>query len=103
SYSVGERKKEIGIRLALGAQPRQVLASLLRQATLVTGIGLAAGLALGVTMSSLLGSLLYGIRAIEWPVLVGVGALTISIALATAYFAARPWVRIDPLEAVRHM
>ncbi|HEY6273529.1 MAG TPA: ADOP family duplicated permease, partial [Terriglobales bacterium] len=47
SYSVGERKKEIGIRLALGAQPRQVLASLLRQATLVTGIGLAAGLALG--------------------------------------------------------
>ena len=103
SYSVGERTKEIGIRLALGAQPRQVMASLLRQVSLVTGIGLAAGLAVGVAMSSLMGSLLYGIRAVEWPVLILVGAFTVSIALATAYSAARPWVRIDPLEAVRHM
>lgn len=103
SNSVSERRKEIGIRLALGAQPRQVMNSLLRQAALVTGIGLTAGLGLGVAMSSLLGSLLFGIRAVEWPVLGSVGVLTVSIALATAYLAARPWVKIDPLEAVRHI
>jgi putative ABC transport system permease protein len=103
SYAVGERKREIGIRLALGAQPRQVMTSLLRQAALVTGIGLAAGLGLGVAMSSLLGSLLFGIRPVEWPVLVCVAVFTVSIALATAYLAARPWVKIDPLEAVRHI
>lgn len=103
SYSVGERRREIGIRLALGAQPRQVMRSLLRQAALVTGIGLAAGLGLGVAMSVVLGSLLFGIHPVEWPVLTGVGVSTILIALATAYFAARPWIKIDPLEAVRHI
>jgi predicted permease len=103
SYSVSERKKEIGIRIALGAQPRQVLASLLRQALLVTSIGLAVGLGLGVAMSALLRSLLYGIHPVELTVLLGVVVLTASIALATAYLAARPWTRIDPLEAVRHV
>jgi len=103
SYSVAERKKEIGIRMALGARPRQVMTSVLRQATLVTGIGLSSGLGLSVALSSLLSSLLYGIRLVEWPVLAGVGALTVFIALLTAYFAARPWMKIDPLEAVRQL
>ncbi|HEY6305385.1 MAG TPA: ABC transporter permease [Candidatus Angelobacter sp.] len=103
SYSVSERKKEIGIRIALGAQPRQVLAALLRQAVLVTSIGLGVGLGLGVAMSALLRSLLYGIHLVELTVLLGVIVLTASIALVTAYLAARPWTRIDPLEAVRHV
>jgi predicted permease len=103
SYSVGERKKEIGIRLALGAQPRQLMASLLRQSIVITGIGLAVGIGLGVAMSALLGSLLFGIRPVETPVLLGVVALTATMALVTAYLAARPWVKIDPLEAVRHV
>jgi predicted permease len=103
SYSVSERRKEIGIRIALGAQPRDLIASLLRQSTLVTVIGLALGLGMGVGMSSLLGSLLFGIRPVEPMVLVGVVLVTAAISLITAYLAARPWVKVDPLEAVRHM
>jgi putative ABC transport system permease protein len=103
SYSVSERKKEIGIRLALGAQPKNVMAALLRQSALTTGVGLALGIGLGILMSSLLHSLLYGIRPVETGVLIAVLLLTSSIGLLTAYWAARPWVRVDPLEAVRHV
>jgi predicted permease len=103
SYSVNERRKEIGIRIALGAQPRQLMITLLGQAITVTGIGISVGLALGVAMSTVLGSLLFGIRPVEMTVFLGVIVVTASIALVTAYFAARPWVRIDPLEAVRHV
>jgi ABC-type antimicrobial peptide transport system permease subunit len=102
SYSVSERRKEIGIRMALGAQPRNVMAVLLRQSALATGAGLVLGIGLGILMSALLGSLLYGIRPVETGVLVTVLALTGTIALVTAYLAARPWVNADPLEAVRH-
>jgi predicted permease len=103
SYSVSERRKEIGIRIALGAQPRDLIATFLRQSTLVTIIGLVLGLAMGVGMSSLLGSLLFGVRPVEPMVLVVVVLLTAAISLITAYMAARPWVKVDPLEAVRHM
>jgi ABC-type antimicrobial peptide transport system permease subunit len=102
SYSVSERRKEIGIRIALGAQPRQLMTSLLRQSALVTGAGVVVGLALGLAMSAALASSLYGIRTVELPVLLGVVALTAGLASVTVYLAARPWVTADPLEAVRH-
>jgi len=60
------------------------------------------GLGLGVAMSMLLGSLLYGIHPVEGGVLAIVLGLTSSIALLTAYSAALPWMKTDPLEAVRH-
>jgi predicted permease len=102
SYSVSERRKEIGIRIALGAQPRQLMTSLLRQSALVTGAGLIVGLALGLALSAGLASSLYGIHPVELPVLLGVVIVTTGLASATAYLAARPWVKVDPLEAVRH-
>jgi len=102
SYSVNERRKEIGIRIALGARPRDVTTTLLRQSAFSTAIGVVLGLGLGIAMSTLLGSLLYGIRPVEGGVLLIVMGLTSSIALLTAYFAARPWIKTDPLEAVRH-
>jgi predicted permease len=102
SYSVSERRKEIGIRIALGAQPRQLMTTLLRQSALVTGAGLIVGLALGVAMSAALASSLYGIHPVELPILLGVVALTAAMAGITVYLAARPWVTADPLEAVRH-
>jgi putative ABC transport system permease protein len=103
SYSVSERKKEIGIRLALGARPQNVMATLLRQSALTTGVGLVLGIGLGILMSSLLRSLLFGIRPVETGVLIAVLLFTGSIGLVTAYWAARPWIRVDPLEAVRHV
>lgn len=102
SYSVGERKKEIGIRMALGARPCDVMATLLRQSARATTIGLLLGLGLGIVLSASLRSLLYGIRPVETGVLASVFVLTNVLALATAYSAARPWVLADPLEAVRH-
>lgn len=102
SYSVTERKKEIGIRIALGARPGNVMATLLRQSALATAISLFLGLGLGIAMSKLLGSLLYGIRPVETGVLLTVFAVTSLITVATAYSAAHPWMKTDPLEAVRH-
>lgn len=102
SYSVSERRKEIGIRIALGARPHDVMATLLQQSALATAIGLLLGLGLGIAMSAMLGSLLYGIRPVEGEVLVLVLMVTSFIALLTAYSAAHRWMKIDPLEAVRH-
>jgi hypothetical protein len=102
SYSVSERRKEIGLRIALGAQPHQLMTSLLRHSALITGAGLIVGLALGLAMSAALASSLYGIRPVELPILLGVVALTTALAFLTVYLAARPWVTADPLEAVRH-
>jgi putative ABC transport system permease protein len=88
--------------MALGAQPGNIMAVLIRQSALSTGTGLLLGLGLGILMSALLGSLLFGIRPVETGVLVTVLALTATVALVTAYLAARPWVKADPLEAIRH-
>lgn len=103
SYSVNERRKEIGIRIALGAQRRNLMTSLLRQAATFAGIGIGIGLAMGVALSALLGSLLYGIHPVEPVVLLLVTVFTTLLALLTAYFASKPWLAVDPLQAVRHM
>jgi predicted permease len=102
SYSVRERKKELGIRVALGARPWQLLKMVLRQTMLVAGVGVAIGTLLGVGATVLFRSQLYGISAVEWTVLLPVGAAMLALSLLVAYFSARPWIRIDPMEAVRH-
>ena len=103
SYSVSERKRELGIRVALGARPAQLLAMVLRQTALVTGSGVFIGSALGVAASAALRSEFYRIGALEWTVLAPVAAGMMVVSLAIAYISARPWLRVDPMEAVRHM
>ena len=103
SYSVSERRKEIGIRIALGALPRNLIVSVLQESVLVSAIGLILGLGMGVGISLLLGSILYQVRPVDPVVLIAVAILTTSIALMTSYLAARPWVKADALEALRHM
>ncbi len=103
SYSVSERRKELGIRVALGAGPWQLLRMILRQTGVVAGAGIAIGIALGVGGTVLLKSQLFGISAVEWTVLFPVGAGVLAVALAVAYVAARPWIKVDPMEAVRHV
>jgi predicted permease len=102
SYSVRERKKELGIRVALGAQPWQLLRMVLRQTLQIAGAGVAIGTLLGVGATILLRSQLYGISPVEWTVLVPVGAAMLGLSLLVAYFSAKPWITIDPMEAVRH-
>ena len=102
SYSVSERKKELGIRVALGARPAQLLKMVLRQTLLVGGAGVAVGLLLGVGVTMLLRSQFYAIGVVEWTVLVPVGGGMLAVSLAVAYLSARPWIDVDAMEAVRH-
>lgn len=102
SYSVSERKKELGIRVALGARPGQLLEMILHQTMWIAGAGVAVGTALGVGATALFRSQLHGIAAVEWPVLIPVGAAMLAISLLVAYFSAKPWITMNPMDAVRH-
>ena len=102
SYSVSERKKELGIRVALGARPGQLLKMVLRETLSITGGGIAIGILLGVGATVLLRSQFYGVSAVEWTVLVPVTAAMLAISALVAYICARSWITIDPMEAVRH-
>ncbi|MEO7142251.1 MAG: ABC transporter permease [Bryobacteraceae bacterium] len=102
SYSISERRKELGIRVALGARPWQLLKMVLHQTLFVAGAGIAIGILLGVVGAVLFRSQFYGIGAVEWTVLVPVGGAMMALSLVIAYFSARPWIAINPMEAVRH-
>jgi predicted permease len=103
SYSVSERKKELGIRVALGAGPWQLLKMIFRQTLVVAGVGVVVGIALGVGATMLLRSQFFGIGDVELSVLLPVAAAMLSVSLAVAYISARPWIKVDPMEAVRHV
>jgi len=102
SYSVSERRRELGIRAALGARPAQLLKMILRQTMSVAGAGTILGALLGVGGTVLFQSQLYGIRAIEWTVLLPVGVVMMALSLVIACLSARPWLSVNPMEAVRH-
>jgi len=99
---VSERKKELGIRVALGAGPWQLLKMIFRQTLLVAGAGTAIGIALGVATTISLRSQFFGIRAFELSALIPVAVAMLAVSLLVAYLSARPWIRVDPMEAVRH-
>ena len=102
SYSVSERKKELGIRVALGARPGQLLEMVLRQTLFITGAGTAIGILLGVGVTALLRSQFYGVSTVEWTVLVPVTLAMLAVSALVAWLCARSWITIDPMEAVRH-
>ncbi|SPF40575.1 putative Permease [Candidatus Sulfopaludibacter sp. SbA4] len=102
SYSVSERRKELGIRVALGAQPWHLLKMILRQTFAIAGTGVAVGLLLGIGATMLLRSQFYEIGAVEWTVLLPVSAAMLGVSLLVAYVSARPWIAANPMEAVRH-
>ncbi len=102
-YSVSERTREMGIRVALGASPWDLWKLVLRQTSVITIIGVVLGIAGGVGASILARSLLYQIQPVEWFVFFGVALAMIAMTLVTAYSAARPWMRVDPMQAVRHV
>jgi predicted permease len=102
AYSVSQRRKELGIRVALGARSGQLLGMILRQVTRIAGVGIAVGLGLGIVTTVLLQSQFYGIGAVEWTVLLPVAAAMLALSLAVAWISARPWIDADPMEAVRH-
>jgi predicted permease len=102
SYSVSERKKELGIRVALGATSRDLVKMVLIQTLRTTAIGVGIGIALGVTATAMLRSQFYGISPVEWTVILPVSAGMIGVSLLVAYLSALPWIAVDAMEAVRH-
>jgi putative ABC transport system permease protein len=96
SYVVGRRRHEIGIRMALGAQRRQVSSLVVRQGLTLVAIGLALGLPLAVAGSRVLGSLLFGLSAYDLPTYAGAAALLALTGALAAYVPARRAARVDP-------
>jgi len=101
AYSVSQRTRELGIRMALGAQSREVLQLVLRQGMALAGVGLGVGLLAAFGATRLLSALLYGVNPNDPTVFVGVTVLLALAAFAACYFPARRAVKIDPVNALR--
>jgi len=101
AQAVAHRTREFGIRVALGAAPRDVMRQVLGRGLRLSAGGLAAGLALAVAALRLLRGLLFGVAALDVPTLAAVGVVLVVVALAASYVPARRAVRSDPLVALR--
>ncbi len=101
AYSVGQRTRELGIRMALGAQSHEVVRLVLRQGMMLAAIGLVLGLLAAFGATRLLDALLYGVNPNDPWVFAGVALLLAASALAACYFPARRAVKIDPVVALR--
>src|SRR5262249_22611455 len=101
SYIVSQRKGEIGVRLALGAEPGTVAAMILRQGSVVTGAGAAVGLVTALAGTRLIASLLYGVSPRDPMVFTATTALILAVAALACWLPARSAARLSPLEALR--
>jgi putative ABC transport system permease protein len=102
SYSVSQRRHEIGVRMALGAQQSEVLRMIVGEGAKLTALGMALGRLASFGLTRLIGNLLYGVRAAE-PVVMATSAFVLaSIALLACYIPARRATRVDPLVALRY-
>ena len=102
SYSVSARTREIGIRMALGAERSQVVRQILREGMLLAGVGILAGAAAAVGASRLLRTLLYGVRPSDPGTFALVAGLLAVVAMAAAYVPARRAASVDPASALRY-
>ncbi len=102
AYSVAQRTNEIGVRLAVGAQPWQVRALVLKESTWLAGAGIAVGAVAAFGLCRLVRSMLYGIRPDDPVTMIGGIFILLSVALAASWIPARRAARLDPMEALRH-
>ncbi|HEY2499452.1 MAG TPA: ABC transporter permease [Candidatus Angelobacter sp.] len=102
SYMVGQRTKEIGVRMALGAQKFDVLRMVMRDGARMTIIGVILGLIGALALTRLMRTMLYGVRPTDPLTFVSVAALLCIIAMLACYVPARRAMRVDPIEALRH-
>lgn len=100
--SVARRIPEIGVRLALGAQPKNVMKLVLGKAFWLTGIGLVIGLPVSFLVNRAMSSLIFGIVNVNFVMLAGGTLLLLLVALAAAYLPARRAMRVDPVVALRY-
>jgi len=101
SYAVTRRTREIGIRVALGAQPGKVLLIVLRETLALALLGIALGIPCALAASRLIASMLFGLSPNDFPTLVTVSLLLVAVALLAGYLPARRASVIDPIAALR--
>ena len=102
AYTVAQRTKEIGIRMALGAQRHDMLQMILRQSFGVVAIGLVIGLFAALALTRLMASLLYGVSAHDFSIYVLVLFVLSAAALFASYLPARRAMNVDPTVALRY-
>jgi predicted permease len=102
SYMVGQRSKEIGVRMALGAQKLDVLRMILKDGAQMTLAGILIGLVGALVLTRLMRSMLYGVKPTDPLTFICVAALLCTIALLACYLPARRAMKVDPMEALRH-
>jgi putative ABC transport system permease protein len=101
AYMVGQRTHEIGIRVALGAQPSDILSLILRRGMLLSGAGILAGLFLAAIAAPMIASLLYGVHPIDPPVFLSVPLVFLAVAVLASSIPARRAMNVDPIVALR--
>jgi putative ABC transport system permease protein len=102
AYTVTQRTREIGVRMALGAAPRRVGGMILKEVARLVGIGVSLGLPLAYGFGKAVNSLLYGVKAFEASS-VGIALVTLGVvSIAAGYFPVRRATRVDPLVALRY-
>jgi len=101
-YSVAQRRREIGIRMALGASEAHVVGAVLREAAVLAAAGVAMGIVAAVAATRLLASLLFGVKPVDPLTFAAVAVVLTGVALAAAWIPARRAIAVDPMVALRH-
>jgi putative ABC transport system permease protein len=102
SYSVVQRTREIGIRMALGAQREDILKIIIRQGVVATVAGVVTGLICGLALTRVMASMLYGVSSSDWAIFSVVSLLLLIVALTASFIPARRATQVDPLVALRN-
>jgi putative ABC transport system permease protein len=102
SFTATQRTHEIGIRIALGAKPSDVVMLFLKQGSQLIIVGVAIGVTGGAMISRLLSAILLNVNALDPPAFVGVSLILAMVALLACYVPSRRATRIDPMSALRH-
>ncbi|MGB7133949.1 MAG: FtsX-like permease family protein, partial [Acidobacteriaceae bacterium] len=102
AYSVSQRINEIGIRMALGAQPARVLRMVLGEASWIAALGIVAGMGGALALGRLIASMLYGLKPSDPATLTASALLLVLVALAASWIPARRAAGVDPMRALRH-